>query len=54
MVLDRETIAKLKKFVLPSFDDQIELDKNKDSSDKIDSCTLAISCWSNVPSKLLF
>jgi hypothetical protein len=54
MVLDRKTIAKLKQFCLPSFEDQVELDKNKNSSDKIDSRTFAISCWSNVQSKLLF
>jgi hypothetical protein len=54
MVLDRAAIAKLKQFVLPKFEDQVELDENKHSSIQIESRTLAISCWSNMPSNLLF
>ena len=46
-------LMKKYQFSLPTKDDQIKLDKNKDSSAKIESATFAISCWTQVSSKII-
>jgi hypothetical protein len=52
---DRQTIAQKQKgdFKLPSFQEQQELDTNRDSTQRIETAKLAISCWCNISSKLM-